>query len=374
MNVETGIKKVGNKYYVRVKRKPKFDRKTGPFDRLCDARSARRVLLVEAKEKAELYSVRGEYWGEIVEAYLRHKKTIVAASTHYNIEKMLFAHTQDWWGIPLKTITRAEIRSKFNLCFIATPVATQKNVAKCIRGVFRYAVAERIIENDPMEKLGLWEGKKNTREKLKAMTAQEVAFLLQKAEECGHPWRQVWALVYYLGLRSGEAFALKWSDVNFFSGVVVIQRGYDWKSRSLVGWTKNGDIRTIPMNTRVREVLSKLRSGAADDFVLPRLPRWEHGEAARILREFQKQIGVTQSNFHSLRASFITDLLTKGVPHVVVRQLVGHKDLKTTDYYVRLSGQALIGATNCLDSIEPSSSYVSPFMSLPSRSEDIPQA
>lgn len=38
-------------------------------------------------------------------------------------------------------------------------------------------------------------------------------------------------------------------------------------------------------------------------------------------------------NFHSLRASYIMNLLTAGVPHLTVQQLVGHADYATLKYY-----------------------------------------
>lgn len=35
---------------------------------------------------------------------------------------------------------------------------------------------------------------------------------------------------------------------------------------------------------------------------------WEHGEQARVTREFCASIGVTEVKFHDLRATFITNL------------------------------------------------------------------
>ena len=84
--------------------------------------------------------------------------------------------------------------------------------------------------------------------------------------------------------------------------------------------------------------------------VLPQLKAWKHGEAAQELKSFQRDIGIKETDFKSLRASFITHLLLAGVPPTIVKEIVGHADLKTTnDHYVRLSGSDLKGATNPID-------------------------
>ena len=59
-------------------------------------------------------------------------------------------------------------------------------------------------------------------------------------------------------------------------------------------------------------------------------------------------MGIRETNFHSLRASFITHLLLKRTPVHVVQAMVGHSDLKTTQRYVRFVGSDLDGATDVL--------------------------
>lgn len=91
----------------------------------------------------------------------------------------------------------------------------------------------------------------------------------------------------------------------------------------------------------------KLRTGQ-QEFVLPQLKEWKRGEAAKVLRQIQKELNIPLTNFHSIRASFITHLLLQGVPVTKVKEMTGHADLKTTQRYVRLVAKDLQNATNAI--------------------------
>jgi integrase len=68
-----------------------------------------------------------------------------------------------------------------------------------------------------------------------------------------------------------------------------------------------------------------------------------------VLRDFCEGIGITSVKFHDLRATFITRMLSQGVPLAVVMAIVGHSSIKTTQAYLRLAGLELKGATDKLD-------------------------
>jgi len=80
---------------------------------------------------------------------------------------------------------------------------------------------------------------------------------------------------------------------------------------------------------------------------------FNRGEAAKELKQIQIRLGIPVSNFHSIRASFITHLILKNVNIATVQELVGHSDLKTTQAYIRLCGTDLKSSTNVLDFDKP---------------------
>ena len=103
------------------------------------------------------------------------------------------------------------------------------------------------------------------------------------------------------------------------------------------------------MNHSLAIFLKALKiSSQSSEFVLPQLTDWKRGEAAEILRTFQRDLKIRETNFHSLRASFITHLLLNGVAVTKVQAMVGHSDLKTTQRYIRMIASDLKGATDSI--------------------------
>ncbi len=132
------------------------------------------------------------------------------------------------------------------------------------------------------------------------MTRGEIIKLLDEAKKQNHAWYPVWRVTYELGLRAGEAYALKWQDFNFESGFVTIRRYWNNKSKS-EKMPKSNKTRAVPLNTALKEYLLGLREKAQErEYVFDRNSTWKHGEQAKVLSEFQKHIGIQATNFHSL--------------------------------------------------------------------------
>lgn len=100
---------------------------------------------------------------------------------------------------------------------------------------------------------------------------------------------------------------------------------------------------------RAAESLNRDQSGRGNrKEILPRLPRWDQGEQARILREFCAGIGLPSIKFHTLRACFATQLIRNGVPPIQIQKICGWRDLETMQRYIRLAGIEVKGATDSL--------------------------
>ena len=81
-----------------------------------------------------------------------------------------------------------------------------------------------------------------------------------------------------------------------------------------------------------------------------------------MLQAVQKALDIKLTNYHSLRASFITHLLRSGVNVVSVQAMVGHQELSTTQRYIRLDGSDLTGLTKTLEVDFDSVGKVIPFI------------
>ena len=72
----------------------------------------------------------------------------------------------------------------------------------------------------------------------------------------------------------------------------------------------------------------------------------------KIFQVARKNAGINKSvSFHSLRHSFATHLLEKGVDIKYIRDLLGHFDINTTARYLHVKREQLVNIESPLDSL-----------------------
>ncbi|MEZ4813796.1 MAG: tyrosine-type recombinase/integrase [Bdellovibrionota bacterium] len=310
--------------------------------------SMRAASEAEFKLKAEILDQQNRpkvwLWQEWMEYYLEREKLQLRLSTIQN-----YAGQMTKWATPvLNNMPLEMIRAEHihEILFVQMSVRSPHSkltMLKTIKRVLALAIEEGVLQRNPCNgfKIRIPEAKQSV------LNAQEVDLLLREGAMNNHRFYPVWAMAVFTGMRSGELYALKWSDVFLEEEKIYVTKS--WSSKTGIGPTKSRRNRVVPISTSLKLLLSQLRlKSNGEDFVLPRIVDWDNGEQAKILRDFCKVIGITQVKFHDLRATFITQMLLKGVPLAQVMAIVGHAELKTTDRYVRVAGSDLRGATDKL--------------------------
>lgn len=147
------------------------------------------------------------------------------------------------------------------------------------------------------------------------------------------PYRTIYAVAIYAGLRSDEILGLQPEQVNLAARVIIVKRQGKRES------TKSGKIRAIPivdqlyplLEARVRAVPAGLKLFA---FAWKQTHWRQH-----ILQRLYKLLdgaGLPRCTVHELRHTFITQLSESGAAPRAVQALAGHADLKTTQRYTHL--------------------------------------
>lgn len=342
------VKNNSGKYDVRVTVMIKgklIERRTRGLISKGEARHEEEFLKKELTQLKELGWHHKVTWDEAkAEAYQR-RQSKVAFSTFSSMKSILDLHTSKWAKRPIDGFTTVEIENLIEQTYEDGSFESKKKLLNYIKSVFKRQIELGHLKINPCGDLKYGKGPEKD---LIAMSRQEVELLLKEAFKENHPWASIWRVVYELGLRSGEGLALKWTDIEFTNNRVSINKSYCSKSKC-IGPTKNRKVRIIPLNPSLGTFLKELKlTSNGTEFVLPQFSEWKRGEAADVLRMFQRTLGIRETNFHSLRASFITHLLLKGLPVTKVQQMVGHLELKTTQRYVRLVASDLDGATDGL--------------------------
>jgi len=226
---------------------------------------------------------------------------------------------------------------------------SRRSVLKQIKRIFTMAVEEGILTRNPAKGISV----KVSEAKQLVLNRTEIDIILFQAKIKKHPFYNHWALALLTGMRNGELHALQWTDVDFENRVISVTKS--WSTTDGLGPTKSTKNRYIPISNELEMFLKNLKSQnlTTDGKVLESLAHWRSGEQAKIIKIFCREIGITPIKFHDLRATFITQMLLKGVPLAKVMTIVGHSTIKTTMRYLRLVAQDTQGATESLGIMLP---------------------
>ncbi|MFZ2325086.1 MAG: tyrosine-type recombinase/integrase [Ignavibacteriaceae bacterium] len=140
---------------------------------------------------------------------------------------------------------------------------------------------------------------------------------------------------------------MRWNWIDFLQNQITVKCSDEFQ-------TKSKKERIVPMSEKVRSIFFRRFNSAShnpDEVVFySRKGKMLYQEA--ISKQFKKVI--RKSNLsdkihsHTLRHSFASVLVQKGVSLYVVKELLGHEDLATTQIYSHLQKQNLKDAINLL--------------------------
>ncbi len=159
--------------------------------------------------------------------------------------------------------------------------------------------------------------------------------------------KDIFIVGFYTGLRLGELINMQWSWINFFQNQITVRCTDEFI-------TKSKKERIVPMSEKVRSVLINRFNSSLhqpNEVVFYRIKgRKLHQET--ISKQFKQEVRKSNLNekihFHSLRHSFASLLAQKGVSLYIIKELLGHEDLATTQVYSHLQKQNLRDAIHQL--------------------------
>lgn len=295
----------------------------------------------------------GKEWRNlIIEWELFHQKKnyeLISQSTIQDYSSLLKNWTYDWMKLPAKEISKQNVRTAIERVKKERSIKHTAKLKDAIKSVFQWAIDHDVINGlSETPTLGISVSRKTNR--LTEVLTEEIAVkLLQSSKLSGHEWYYVWALALYTGMRNGELFALKWSNIDFSEKKIKVSEAYKARSNTF-GCTKSGVERVIPINDSLLNILRELQPlTESTTFVLPRLKDWQGKRQALVLKTFCTSIGIKPIRFHTLRATFTTLLLSKGVGVNIVQAIGGWADISTMNHYSRMAGLTVKDATSHLE-------------------------
>lgn len=170
-------------------------------------------------------------------------------------------------------------------------------------------------------------------------------------------FHNIWKFTLYTGMRASEVAGLMWDCVHFemksgdHVGFITVRRTCEQKTRKVVEATKNSEKRVIPIFPQIRDMLVEMKKTSDGDFVFGGKEPFETSHFSRLLAQDLKKIPeLKKVTFHGLRHSFCSYLDSTGMSRRIVSEIMGHRDLNTTNRYSHVSNQTLANEmTNWLE-------------------------
>lgn len=151
---------------------------------------------------------------------------------------------------------------------------------------------------------------------------------------------------YSAGLRVSEVCRLRKEDVDRDRMQLFIKKGKGKKDRYVNLSPLVADVLTNYLNIVKPSPLQYVFEGEA-----PGNP-YSSRSAQQIFRRGIQQAGIEKSlSFHSLRHSFATHLMEKGVNTKYIQEILGHFNIKTTELYLHVAKINLVNIPSPIDDI-----------------------
>lgn len=306
-----------------------------------------------------------------------YQRNVIRETTEALYRSMYKNHIQDAIGhMKLQAVRTEHIQALFNQMkkdgYAPSYIRRFKNV---LSRMFKQAYQNDLIMRNPVEKTTTpKESRRQQEGSHRGLTEQEQAAFLRYADELEPQYADLFCLGFATGMRIGELFALEWGEVDLagnevhITGTMVKIDGKEYKK----GPTKTDkSARTIPLLSEVAKRLHKHKIRQAEKRLMLG-DKWKpvegleglvfttpfgrplsrgviynsidrvigainHDERMAAGREGREPAIFEHFSSHTMRHTFATRALERGIPPKVVQEYLGHKKIDTTlDIYTHI--------------------------------------
>ncbi len=195
------------------------------------------------------------------------------------------------------------------------------------RMMFRLAVQWHYADKNPTD--GVSKLKLPKKNPPRFLTQEECEKLLANSDKWLYP---IFYAFLNTGLRKAELENLEWTDIDFDRKKIKVSIKDDWSPKT--------DEREIPISNGLYPLFQKQKQSSNSNYVFP----GEDGKRIfknRLLRRIKtlaKQLKLGEGiGVHTLRHTFASHLVMKGVDLTTIKQLMGHSGIETTMIYSHLT-------------------------------------
>lgn len=334
------VKNEDEAYQIFLELKQNRKNRTPPFT-LKERTGLKELALEEAAQRREKEKIKALSFGDVFAKYLvlsQHNKR--SEKSWKREEQLTRLHIMPVFkNMPMEKIAQIQIeRLKMNMADAGLTPRTIRYALAVIRQVFNYAAKVGLFTGQNPAAGGKITRPQEDNRKNRYLTREEAALLLAELQKRSQEVHDMAMLSLFTGMRFGEVANLRWADVDLFQGIIMLRN------------TKSGKNRAAFMTTDIKKMLARRNPGGPDRLVFPargcdNKPRTLIGNTYyQVVRKLFNQ-GITDKkqhvDFHTLRHTFASWLVERDTNLYIVKELLGHSDLKLTERYSHIGENQL---------------------------------
>lgn len=233
-----------------------------------------------------------------------------------------------------------------------------------------YAVDKNYLTKNPCRQVKAPKKENFQTKEIRILSEEEIQQFKEKAAEQRktiaipkYQYGLIITLIIYTGMRVGELCALQWRDINLSANQIVVSKSVNvirenGKRKLIIqATTKSGKTRYVPLNKRAVDILNKQRElvgGLDSDFIVNGSSTIvDKTVVANSYPKICKAANIPNpSGIHSLRHTFASLALQRGVDIKVISDILGHASVNFTyNTYVHIIDQQKTAAVDLLNDI-----------------------
>lgn len=214
--------------------------------------------------------------------------------------------------------------------------ATVNKYISALKKMFNLAVENDLLNKNPCNSC-----KKLTEDniQIKYWTIEEEKKFLQI---CPEWFKDIIICALHTGLRKSNIRLLQKSWINLDENLLIIPKSQN-KGKKLI---------KIPISSVLRQIFLKLWDNGSDYIFINKIRKAPYSDdrLASMFNQICNDAGVPNIGFHGLRHTVGTRLAASGVDLMVVKELLAHSSLATTQRYTHVTEDRKIKAISILNS------------------------
>ena len=281
-------------------------------------------------------------------AYERYLETEKHASANtvasYMRDLRQFASYADERQLNVQDVSQSNVSTYLDyLAGQGKSAATVSRSLASLKGFFTYLVREAEIDQNPALNIATVKAEKKLPQ---VLTGKEVERLLAQpkcSDMKGYRDKAMLELLYATGIRVTELISLNLTDVNVAGSFILCES--KGKERIIPLYPAAVDALAVYMQNIRPKMIADINETAL--FVNVSGDRMSRQGFWKIVKSYQEKAHIDKDiTPHTLRHSFATHLLENGADLHSIQEMMGHRDISSTQVYAQLVKQHLKSVYN----------------------------